>query len=90
MSHKWTKNDDIVAFYLYRFNMGGLNFSIEEIAEQLGMSEASLKMRISNFKFVDVGEGLKNYAQLTKEVFLEFRSLSKNEHQAEVKKILNL
>ena len=90
MSHKWTKNDDIVAFYLYRFNVGGLNFSIEEIAVQLGMSEASLKMRISNFKAVDGRGGLKKYAKLTKEVFFEFKSLSKREHLAEVKRIFNL
>jgi len=90
MSHKWTKNDDIVAFYLYRFNMSGFNFSIEEIAEQLGMSKESLKMRINNFKAVDGRGGLKNYAKLTKEVFFEFKSLSKKEHLAEVKRILNL
>jgi hypothetical protein len=90
VKYSWTKDDDIVAFYLYRFDTDGLASSVEEIAHQREMSAASLIMRIANFKAIDGGGGLQNYAKQSQKVFLELNSLSKAEHQSEVKRILNL
>jgi hypothetical protein len=86
--HKWTKDDDIVAFYLYRFGTDDLNTSLEEIADYLGMNAGSLKMRIQNFQALNGAGGLKNYAKLSERIYSEYGSLSKDEHRAEVKRIL--
>jgi len=86
--HKWKKDDDIVASYLYRFGTDDLNISLEEIAEQLGMTAGSLKIRIQNFQALNGDGGLKNYAQLSKKIYSEYRSLSQDVHRAKVKRIL--
>jgi len=62
--HKWTEEDDIVAFYLYKFGTRNISYVIEEISGILGMSTDSLKMRIKNFRALDTGSGLSHYAKL--------------------------
>jgi hypothetical protein len=69
MQHRWSKEDDIVAFYLYRFGHESLMMTIEEISKRLGMSEASLKMRMGNFKAIDGEGGLSNYAKLSEKIY---------------------
>lgn len=55
--HRWTKEDDVVTFYLYKFGDLGFPFSLEEIGERLGMGVSSLRMRIANFKAMDRKRG---------------------------------
>ena len=64
INHRWNKEDDIVAFYLYKFGKGNLSRSIEGISNQLGMSSASMMMRISNFEYLDKKKGLKHYGKI--------------------------
>jgi hypothetical protein len=75
MAHRWTESDDVVTLYLYRFGHKGLRCSPERIAELLGMSPDSLRMRVANFRAIDIGSGLDNAAQLTRQVFAEYGSL---------------
>ena len=56
--HHWTENDDLVAIYIYKHGTENLDISVEQIAEKLGMSTASMKMRIRNVKSADVKTGL--------------------------------
>lgn len=88
MQHKWSREDDIVAFYLYRFGPESLIMSIEEISKRLGMSEASLKMRIGNFQAIDGAGGLQNYAKLSERIYKEYISVNQDNHMAQVKLIL--
>ena len=70
--HKWTKPDDIVTLYLYKFGDNGLPYSIEKTSKILGIKLSSLKMRIGNFKAADGKPGLNNFAKLTGRVYEEF------------------
>ena len=72
----WTKEDDIVAFYLYRFGDKELLYSVEEISGILGMSATSLKMRVANFKALNTGRGLDHYAKLSRQVYNEYKRYS--------------
>jgi hypothetical protein len=88
MQHKWVKEDDIVAFYLYRFGLESLILTIREISELRGMSEKSLKMRIRNFKAIDGAGGLPHYTKQSKTIFNEYKNVSEETHRNVVNKIL--
>jgi hypothetical protein len=88
-NHKWSKEDDIVAFYLYKFGRGNLSYSIEDISNKLGMSTASMKMRIKNFKFLNKHKGLKNYAKLSEKVYEEYKDYKEAELRHLVESILS-
>lgn len=57
-NHKWTDNDHVVAFYLYKYSDKGLKYSREELAEKMGMGMNSLSLRIRNYAAVDGNGGL--------------------------------
>jgi hypothetical protein len=60
MKHKWSKKDEIVAFYLYKYSDKELPYSLEIIAKKLGMGINSMKMKLSNFQYLTKGKGLSN------------------------------
>ena len=76
MLHKWSKEDDIVAYYLYKFGPESLMIRIGDISSILGMSESSLIMRIRNFQAIDGAGGLQNYAKLSKKVYEEYKTVA--------------
>lgn len=79
MKHIWSELDDLKAFYLYKFGNGDLTLTIKRIADSIGTTEASLKMRIANFQAIDTGSGLDNFAKQSKKVFYKYKELSKSE-----------
>ena len=88
--HKWVYCDDILTFYLYRYNTDNL-ITLKSVAEHIGfLDTGSLKMRIKNFQAVDGCEGgLKNYAKLTKQVYDDYRATSKEIHRNKCLEIMN-
>jgi hypothetical protein len=89
INHRWSKEDDIVAFYLYKFSKGNLSHSIEGISNKLGMSAASMKMRIRNFESLDKYKGLKHYAKLSEKVYEEYNNHSESDLRNLVESILS-
>ena len=88
MRHKWTKEDDILAFYLYRYGEYNL-ISLESVAQHIGFTNTvSLKMRIENFRAVNKRGGLKNYAQLTKQVYDKYRNIDQEIHRGKCLEII--
>ena len=86
--HKWSKEDDIVAFYLYKFGTRNISISIDDIANTLGMSTASMKMRIANYKALDKGRGLNHYSKLSKKVYEEYKNYSEPDLRKIIESIL--
>jgi hypothetical protein len=86
--HIWSNEDDIVAFYLYRFGPESLMMTVGEISEILGMSEKSLKTRIKNFEAIDGADGLPHYTKQSKTIFNEYKNVSQETHRNVVIKIL--
>jgi hypothetical protein len=81
-NHKWTETDDVAAFYVYRFGHERIARSKPEIAETLGIRPASFEMRIQNFKAIDGGGGLSNYAQQSIRVYKRYGSATEQELRA--------
>ena len=69
--HIWKLSDDIVAFYLYK---NGSSKEIELAAKKLGIKNTSMKMRVSNFSFLDTNTGLRNYSKQSQNVYLSWKN----------------
>ncbi len=76
--HVWSESDDAAALYLYRFGERPPNITIAGVAKASGMSEASLRMRIGNFKAIDSGSGLGNWAKQSERVFRLYGDVSED------------
>lgn len=72
--HKWTESDDVAALYLYKYG-DGRAATIEAAARSRGISAASLRMRIGNFKALDSRSGLQNWARQSETVFKQYGDL---------------
>src|SRR5437764_12204927 len=83
--HRWTERDDLVAVYIYKYGTANLEMSLEETAQKLGMSAASMKMRIQNIKSADVGCGLTHIAKQTRSVLSRFDGWSEAKLRATVR-----
>lgn len=76
--HEWTEGDDVAALYLHKYGDGKAT-TVEQIATSRGISAASLKMRVGNFKALESGSGLRNWAHQSEAVFKKYGDLSEDE-----------
>lgn len=86
--HKWTKEDDIIVFYLYRYK-NLQPYSYEDMANCRGFNVKSLKCAIRNFMAIETGKGLKNYAKHQKNIYHRYKDISQEEHKTLVLEILS-
>ncbi len=70
--HRWTKSDDLVAFYLFREGDGKLGIALPEVATQLGIYPETMKMRLANFKSLQGPGGLNHPAKQSQAVYEEY------------------
>lgn len=73
--HQWSREDDIVAFYLYKYSNKEISYSYNEITNKLGMSIGSLRMRKANYKYLDKNVGLPKVSNQTIEVYECFKDI---------------
>ena len=86
--HQWTKKDDVVAFFLYKYGDEDLIFNTAAIADKLGMTKESLIARKGNFKYLETGKGLSHAAKASEEIYEKLKNVSKQKLLEFVKKIL--
>ena len=84
MKHKWTECDDLAALYLHKHGTTHIGLSLEDITRRLGISTASMKMRVKNFQSADGGRGLPNVAEQSRSVLARFGGLPEAELRAKV------
>lgn len=60
--HPWSDDDNLIAYYLYRFGDAGLTVSKKELGDILGMGLGSLSYKIGNFKAIDGQGNLDGYS----------------------------
>ncbi len=84
--HKWKLSDDIVAFYLYKY---GSTKEIELAAKKLGIKLTSIKMRISNFAFLDKKKGLSKFSKQTETVYFSWKNSNMSELKVEYDNIIS-
>ena len=88
MGHFEAIHDNIIACFVYKYSEKDIGLGKKEIARQLGISEASLQMRVGNFQALDGKGGLKNASRLSQYVYSQYRKISKKAHLKEVQQIL--
>ncbi len=69
MPHHCLESDDVAALYVYRYGVQDLPYTIERIADNLGIGCDSFKMRLRNFSAIEGRGGLKNYAQQSRIIY---------------------
>ena len=76
---RWTRQQDLAVLFLRLENKGRLTLShpdVARLAEAMGRTVDSIWMRKGNFDSLDdsvLGSGLSNSAQLTKDIWAEYR-----------------
>ncbi|MBX2889780.1 MAG: hypothetical protein KF734_02520 [Saprospiraceae bacterium] len=86
----WTKEQDIITFYLYRPGIKISSAKAEEIRKTMQIEKkTSLRRRIDNFKYLDGIGTQSHFVQMTKEVFDEHKNLSLEELEQLASKILS-
>lgn len=79
MSHTWTKDDDIIGYYLYRFGDKELEFTKQELAESLGMGWNSMALKIANYKAIDEKGGMSGFSRQAKQVYDLCKNMTDND-----------
>jgi hypothetical protein len=90
MQHRWTREEDILIFYIYKYGEEP-SIAPEIIRNYMRFSNLnSIKMRTRNFQALDGEGGLRNYSELTESVHNEYRNISQEDHRQECLRILNI
>jgi hypothetical protein len=92
LKHRWSLEDNLVAFYLYKFGTKNLSYSEDLILDLLGISKGSMKMAKQNFLSLDGKNhgALKNASKMGKEVFEKYNSMDSEEISLEVTSYLEI
>ena len=77
--HSWSDDDNLIAYYLYRFGEREINATKKELAEILGMPSNSLTLKISNFKAIDGPGGLDGYSHQAVLIYKQYSGLPDDE-----------
>ncbi len=89
--HKWTPEEDLVAYNWSKFSGRGISLSTDQVGAKLGMGGAAFRMRIGNFKAADAAggvwpapknaslPGLRNYANQTALVYRVLKGASQTD-----------
>ena len=78
-NHTWTKQDDLMLLFVYRFGIENSPLTIQEIANKIGVSIGSVRWRIGNFKSIDGIGKATHYAKLSLEVHNKYSNLNEVE-----------
>lgn len=78
-NHKWTKEDDLMIFFIHKFGIDNCPLSKNEIATKIGVSLGSVSYRIGNFKALEGIGKATHYAKLSAEVLKNYSALSEQE-----------
>ena len=76
LPHHWTREDDLVVLYVYRFGTDKLGCEIQDIAKSKGISLGSFKLRIQNFAAIDGKGGMDHFAVLSKKVYDQYNQIA--------------
>ncbi len=87
--HQWSKDDHVIAFYLYRFGMESLG-NPRLLLDRLRITISSMTMKFANLISAQYGEaeGKFRTSELDRWVVQEYRNKSEMEHRRDVLNIL--
>ena len=79
LRHRWSVDDDLIAYHAFRFGPSDLDGNIQEIGEILGMGFNSFNLKIANFKAIAGMGGLANYTKQSVQVYEKYSKLPDSE-----------
>jgi hypothetical protein len=77
--HRWSVDDDLIAYHAFRFGPRDLDGNIREMGEILGMGFNSFNLKIANFKAIAGQGGLPNYTRQSVQVYEKYSKLPDSE-----------
>lgn len=77
--HRWSVDDDLIAYHAFRFGKGDLDGSLQEMGQILGMGFNSFALKIANFKAIAGMGGLANYTRQSVQVYEKYSKLPDSE-----------
>lgn len=78
----WSDDDNLVAYYLYRFGDRDLNVTKQELGDILGMGYDSLSFKISNFRAIDGQGKLNGYSVQAVRIYKHYNALPEEQAKA--------
>ncbi len=75
MSHSWSDDDNLIAYYLYRFGDDDLPVTKKELGDILGMRLGSLSYKVGNFKVIDGLGNLDGYSLQAVRIYKQYHTL---------------
>ncbi len=78
-NHTWTVKDDLMILFVHKFCIENSPLTIQEIADKIGTTIASVNFRIGNFRAIDGIGRLTHVTNLSRAVHKEYSSLSELE-----------
>lgn len=81
LRHKWSFDDDLIAYHAFRFGSGDLD-NVKEMGQILGMGFNSFNLKIANFKAIAGQGGLENYTRQSVQVYEKYSKVSDSEARA--------
>jgi hypothetical protein len=70
MTHHWTREDDLIVLYLFKFDTRNIPYTMDQIALNRGMTIGSLRMRIANMRAIAGQGGLDHFGRITRQVYV--------------------
>ena len=89
MRMTWTKEQDVLAYYLYRTGEKMSSVKANDICRIMQIGKNTLRRRIGNFKYLGGTGNQSHYARMTKETFEEYRYSILEERENLASKILS-
>lgn len=75
LRHSWSDDDNLIAYYLYRFGDKELSVTKKELGDILGMGIGSLSYKIGNFKAIDGQGDLDGYSYQAVRIYKQYNGL---------------
>ncbi len=79
--HRWSDDDNLIAYCLYRLGNKEHTFGIEpnDLGKILGMGNNSLSLKVANFKSIDGAGGMEGYSKQAERIEKQYRNMSDSE-----------
>ena len=80
--HRWSDDDNLIAYHVFRFGKHDLPSEPHEMGDILGMGYNSFMLKVSNFKSIAGIGGLEGYSHQAVRVYDAYSKMSDGEARA--------
>jgi hypothetical protein len=77
--HRWSDDDNLIAYHVFRFGKRDLPTDFEEIGTILGMGSNSFSLKVANFKAIAGEGGMEGYSHQAVRIYEKYSRLPDDE-----------